>query len=245
MAPFNFFLKGTTPRKGNRLLGCLLGTLIIPAALIASCTLPETGRFSETRSLVDDSREGKYRTIAVFVENLQGSEQRQAEERVVAELRAAGITAERGEAVYQKRTKALSEAEKATLIQKTFEAVLYVSVVEAGESEKPVDADHNSREINFYHHSSGLNGFLKSDGRTTFEITDAIRRKYILKPDGTVYEPVLAIKTNSDLQDTKTTVRVWTAETVVSEGLSGTTRDALFQSVSKQIVDRLRSDKAI
>ena len=68
---------------------------------------------------------------------------------------------------------------------------------------------------------------------------------YIIKPDGSVYQSMLILKTNADLQDTQTAKQVWTSETISSGNAKTTNMAALFNQAAQQIVTKMREASAI
>src|ERR1700733_13573982 len=90
--------------------------------LLVGCTA------SETRSIVSATPSTKYRTMAVFIENSDGADRQVIERYVIAALNQEGVEAKSSSEIFEPSRK-LSNQEKASLIQKNFDAVLYVIVV--------------------------------------------------------------------------------------------------------------------
>lgn len=219
---------------GRFVLKLLKSVFIVAfALLLAGCAA------SETSSLVskDDIPAGKYKKIAVFIENLNESEQTAAEKIVVSTFQNSGVNATSGSAVFTGRGK-LSEKAKAAIVQNEFDAVLYLKMVEKGVTEEVVSgASHNGGMIVFQ--KAIIPGFNASFA------TDIGTDGYILKPDGSVYQPMLALKTKADLQDTKSAKQVWEAETIASVNAKFSSMESLFTQASNQIVEKMRADGAI
>lgn len=197
------------------------------ALLLAACAA------SETRSLVSsgDIPASKYKKVAVFIENLEDSERPAAEQIVVTTLRNAGVNAVSGPDVFKKRGK-LSEQIKASIVQKEFDAVLYLTVIEKGPVDEMVpNAFFDGQMINY---DFGIMA-------VGHNVTDM----YTIGQDGRVYKPMLALKTKVDVQDTKSAKNVWTSETISSGHAKTTNMRTLFDQASKQIVAKMREDSAI
>jgi hypothetical protein len=198
---------------------------------------------SETRSIVSSDLAGnKYRRIAVFVENSNpmspsrplgahtfftgSSTDGEIEQKVVAALDGAGVKASGGPAVFNGQT--LSNQVKATVIQKNFDAVLYVAVVTNGKVTTRVEgASHNGQ-------------YLFLPGADPEPIDDTIAGMYDLRSDGSVWGSVPTFQAKCDLQDTKTNKVVWSSETITTGGTL-----VVLSRASEQIVSKMRSDGAI
>jgi hypothetical protein len=203
--------------------------------LLAGCA----GAVSETRSLVskNDLSASKYHRVAVFIENLGDSERAAAEQIVVSTLQNVGVNAANGPDVLDGRG-ALTENEKASIVQREFDAVLYMAVLEKGVVEELVPgASHNNGYVVF--HRDIVPGFGASFA------TDIGTDGYILKPDGSVYKPILALKIKVDLQDTKTAKEVWTSETIASGDAKDSSMNDMFGRATQQITEKMRVDGAI
>jgi hypothetical protein len=188
---------------------------------------------SETRSLVskDDIPASKYKKLAVFIENLDDAERPAAEQIVCSTLQNAGVNAVSGPDVFKGRGK-LSEKVKASIVQKEFDAVLYLTVIEKGAVEELVpNAFFDGQMIQY-------NMGIVTVGHN---LTDM----YVIHPDGSVYQPMLALKIKVDIQDTKSAKEVWSSETISSGNAKTTTMPALFTQASNQIVAKMREDSAI
>jgi hypothetical protein len=205
---------------------------------LAGCAASETSSFVSA----NDIPVNKYHHIAVFVENVEGAEQSGAEQIIISNLTSAGVNADSGTTTINSKGKQLSEKQKALVIQNSFDAVLYVAVMEKGLVEELVPyAEHNGQVITF--HVSVLSGLL--DLGTTVPIDENTNARFVLKEDGSVYQRVFALKTKSDLQDTKTAKQVWTAETISSGNATVTNMNIVFVGASKQIVEKMQADHAI
>ena len=210
---------------------------------------------SETRSIVSksDLPAHKYQKIAVFVEE-PGSSPRSSrttgpsvnigngqisffiptggttasateiEQKVLSALGSAGVVASSGPSVFKQQN--LSDQAKALIIQKEFQAVLYVTVEHGMSEENRTPASHDGTNVTFD------NGEVKPIS----ELSDA----YKLKPDGSVYYVYPVVKMKSDLQDTKTNKLVWSAETIASGGTL-----VLSSKASEELVGKMRADGAI
>lgn len=196
-------------------------------ALVAACAS------SETRSLVskDDIPASKYQNVAVFVENLDGGERSKAEQIIVSALKNAGVNATSGLDAFKGRG-TLSDKAKADLIQRQFDAVLYLTVLENAVVEERVpnaffdgqNIQYNMGIVTVSHNVTGL---------------------YDVQSDGSVYQPILALKTKADVQDTKSAKQVWTSETISTGNAKTTSMSALLVQASNQIVAKLQEDSAI
>jgi hypothetical protein len=212
------------------MMGRLLGRFRIFgfALLLVGCTT------AETRSVVskEDIPDTKYNKVVVFIENLEDNERLPAENIVVSTLQAAGLNAISSTNFFNDAGK-LSEQQKARLVQKEFDAVLYLKVLEKGVFEELVPELRNSDGALVY----SVPGF-------TFA-TDIGTGLYDLKPDGSVYKQLYGLKTQVDLQDTKSAKQVWTSETVATGEAHTSNMSMLFTQASNQIVAKLREDHAI
>jgi len=203
-------------------------SLMFFSFLLAGCAA------SETRSLVsrDDLPASKYKKIAVFIENLDAAERPVAEKIVVSALQNAGVSAASGAEIFGGRGTSLSEKAKASIVQNEFDAVVYLTVVEKGIVEERIPNaffDGQMVQYNF--------GFVTVGHNLT--------ANYIIKPDGSVYQPMLALKTKVDMQDTKSAKEVWTSETISTGSAQITNMPTLFTQASDQIVTKMREDSAI
>ena len=173
----------------------------------------------------------KYKKLAIFIENLDDAERPAAEQIVEATLQNAGVNAVSGPDVFKGRGK-LSEKAKASIVQNEFDAVLYLTVVEKGVVEEPVpNAFFDGQMIQY-------NLGIVTVGHN---LTDM----YVIHPDGSVYQPTLALKLKVDIQDTKSAKEVWSSETISSGNAKTTTMPGLFTQASNQIVAKMREDSAI
>jgi len=209
---------------------------------------------SETRSIVSSSdlSGSKYRRIAVFVEgsdpaksHLSGgvnagngaitlslfiptpsgsAPMAEVEQKIVTAIGGTGAKASSGPALFSGQT--LSNQAKAAILQKGFDAVLYVAVLTNGMREEQVaDASHNGQFVTF--------GAFQPEPIENYGSFD-------YKPDGTVWHNVPTFQAKCDLQDTKTNKVVWSSETIATGGTA-----VLLSRASEQIVAKMRSDGAI
>ena len=220
---------------------------IFVCALLTGCAS------SETRSIVskNDIPANKYQKIALFVEESDSSlrpsqtitsvqiaggaislviptgstsaSAAEIEQNILSALGSAGVAASSGTSLF--KGKELSEKTKALIVQKDYQAVLYVTI-EHGSGEERVDASHDGVDVTFG------TGVVKS-------IND-LGDRYRLKPDGSVYFVHPIVKMKSDLQDTKTNKLVWSAETIASGGPA-----VVSSRASDELVAKMRADGAI
>ena len=190
---------------------------------------------SETRSLVnkDDLPASKYKNVAIFIENLEEAERLGAEQIVLSALQNSGINAVSGQETLKRRGAALTENAKAALIQKQFDAVMYVRVAQKGQIEELIP--------NAYFDGQMVQINVLGIATVGHNLTDL----YIIKPDGSVYQSMVVLKTVADFQDTKTAKQIWTSETISSGNARGTNMAALFTQASRQIVEKLRADNVM
>ena len=220
--------------------------VVLVCALLTACAS------SETRSIVSkaDLPAAAYRRIAVFVENADPARPRSSpsinvsngqisliipapsgsatdaeiEQKIVSAFKSAGVVATSGPDLFKGQK--LSNQAKATLVQKSFDAVLYVNVLTNGmREEQVVGAWHDGQNISIYGETRPL---------------DIYDQKYNLKADGTVWSEVPTFQAKCDLQDTKTNKIVWSSETIATGGTL-----VLLSSASTQIVEKLKVDGAI
>ncbi len=213
---------------------------IIAGLLLVGCSS------IETRSIVSgaDIPASKYSRLALFVENLDETERLNAEQMILPVLKRAGVAAIIGPDIFKGRANKLSEKEKASLVQKEFDAVLYVSILDKGVVEELVpNAQHNGQTITFL--NSQPLGLINFNSSLIIGVDQNTSKMYVLKQDGSVYQLMLALKTRADLQDTQTNKQVWTAETVASGKQTLTNMSQLFTQASQQIVEKMRADGAI
>lgn len=189
---------------------------------------------SETRSVSNpsDIPAGKYRKVALFIENLDESERALAEQIVISALQSVGIPAISSSNLFRNRGPINPNTQASIIRKEGFDAVLYVTVLEKGAAEERVP--------NAYYDGNMVNvsmGFVT----VGHSLTDL----YVVKSDGSVYHPMLAMKTRSELQDVKSAKNVWAAETVATGHARTTNMSALFTQASQQITEKLRADQAI
>ena len=172
--------------------------IVFLGLLLAGCAV------SETRSIVDKEHlpATKYQKVALFIEGVDEPERTAAEQIVLSTFQSAGLNTESALAFFAKRGQ-LSDQAKASIIQKQFDAVLYLKVVQKGIAEELVPNARSDGQYIVY--KLGIVNFGA-------EIPEGL----IIKPDGSVYKPSLALHTTVDFQDTKTAQQVWTSETVSS-----------------------------
>jgi hypothetical protein len=218
------------------------------AALVAGCAS------SETRSAVStsDLPATKYQRVAVFVEypnpvgptlspgvavangavalTISGpsgsATDAEIEQKIVAALKSVGIDSSTGLALFQGQK--LSDQAKASIIQKNFDAVLYVTVLTNGMRERPEPGAYfDGRNVVY---STGV----------VVPIGQAQGAGISVKADGSVWGQVPTFQAKCDLQDTKTNKIVWSSETIATGGTL-----VLLSQASDQIVRQLRADGAI
>jgi hypothetical protein len=207
---------------------------------------------SETRSIgsSSDLSVNKYRRIAVFVENSDPAKPRaspslqanngglvlfipaptgsstdaEIEQKIVSALDGAGAKASSGPVLFTGQS--LNNQAKATILQKGFDAVLYVAVLMNGMREERVaGASHNGQFVKFANwEPEPIENYASFDYR----------------PDGTVWNNVPTFQAKCDLQDTKSNKVVWSSETIATGGTA-----VLLSRASDQIVAKMRSDGAI
>jgi hypothetical protein len=202
------------------------------AILLAACCLLGCAS-SETRSVVskDDIPVSKYKKVALFIENLDEADRSAAEKTVVSTLQNAGVNAVSGSDVFKGRGE-LSEKAKASIVQKQFDAVLYLTVEQRGIIEELIpNAFFDGQMIQY-------NLGILTVGH---DMTDL----HVIRSDGSVYEQKLTLKTKVDLQDTKSAKTVWISETISSGSTKTTNMATLFNQAANQIVAKMREDSTI
>lgn len=209
---------------------------------------------SETRSIVSksDLPATRYQRIAVFVEDSNpvgptpspglavsngaisffipapsgSATDAEIEQKIVSGLKSAGIVASSGPALFTGQT--LSDQAKASIIQKGFDAVLYVIVLTNGMREQPVsDASCDGQNVSFSNGDSYSVAYAEGSG-------------FSCKGDGSVWHNIPTFQAKCDLQDAKTNKIVWSSETIATGGTL-----VLLSRASDQIIEKLRSDGAI
>jgi hypothetical protein len=202
--------------------------IVVAASLLAACAV------SETRSVVStaDIPAAKYARVAVFIENLDEAERPIAEGLVVSALKGAGVDAVSGNNFLKRRDPNLTETAKALLVQKEFDALLYVKVVDKGVSEERIEQAWFDGKM--VHYNIGI-----------LTVANNVTDPYVIKPDGSVYRAMLVLKTQSELQDTKSAKVVWSGETVSSGYAKASNMTLLFDQASKQIIEKMRTDSAV
>jgi hypothetical protein len=207
------------------------------AVLLGGCAAAETRSIVDTASLPSK----QYRSIAIFLENFDEADRPLAEAAIQNSFQTFSIRVASGVALFEGRQ--LDDPAKAKLIQKDFDAVLYVRTSEKGITEQRMEnLVFNGEDVIYV--AGGIPWYsLKTD-------------HYIIKPDGSVYKPIIAAKLKSDLQDTKTNLQVWSSETIVTGdadkfgnpgGVSGLPVDysTMLVTASKQIVEKMHGDHII
>jgi hypothetical protein len=206
---------------------------------------------SETRSIVSSDLNGnKYRSIAVFVENSDpakptaspsfqanngtfvlfiptptgSSTDAEIERKVVTAMGGVGVRASSGPALFNEQT--LNNKAKANILQKNFDAVLYVTVLTNGMREEPIGGAY----------FDGQNVVFQTGVVTPLDQLTGVS----VKADGGVWGQVPTFQAKCDLQDTKTNKIVWSSETIASGGTA-----VLLSRAADQIVAKMRSDGAI
>lgn len=203
--------------------------------LIFLCAVVLTGcAASETRSVVskDELPASKHRKVALFIEKLNQPESQATEQIVIAALQKAGGNAESGANIFARRGM-LTEQAKAKVVQKEFDAVIYLTVLEKGIFAEIVPNAWSDGQTITY----SMLGLL--------EVSHNVTDLYVVRSDGTVYQQMLTLKMKVDLQDTKTAKQVWTSETVSSGNVRLTNMDVLFGEASQQITEKMKTDNAI
>ena len=201
---------------------------------------------SETRSVVskEDLPGSRYQRLAVFIENLDEGESALAEQVVVSALQGAGIHAVDGPGLLRSRGTKLSEKDKARIVQKEFDAVLYLTVLDKGLAEELVpNAQHDGESITFSNSLFGAFGLVNATFVTN--ITTPTNERFVLKDDGTVYARKLVLKTRADLQDTKSAKPIWSSETISSGDAGLSNMNLLFSQAAQQIIEKMRADGVI
>jgi hypothetical protein len=213
--------------------------LLFAIAGLAACAANDP---AETRSIVTATPSTKYRAIAVFIENSKANDRQAIEQSVIAALNHQGVDAKSSSEIFAAMGTA-NKQEKADRLQKLFDAVLYVNVMQAGPTEERMENLFYDGQFIVFH----TKGFAWASYPSSMG-------DYIIKPDGSVFKPALGIQLRSDLQDTKTNLQVWSAETIVTgeiptrnsagpENSSG--MHALFDKAVEQLVEKMRTDNAI
>lgn len=206
--------------------------ILIGVALISGCVSADT---NSTLSR-EDVRAGGYRRVLVFLENVSDEERAAAEKSITSAFAATGVQAKSGAVLF--RGSKLSEQRKTEIVQRDFDAVLYINV----QSRAP------SIQV----------PLAKVDGNVVHIPTpfgDTITRpaeNYVIASDGGVYRTV-DLQSRAELQDTKSAKVVWASNvntaaghTMVSGGrqVVGGTLGQL-EEVARQLVTRMRSDQII
>lgn len=223
------------------------------AILLCVCLLAACAN-SETRSTVSksDLPGTKYQRIAVFVEDSNpagpapspglavsngtisflipaptgSATDAEIEQKIVTGLKGSGIASSSGPALFQGQK--LTDQAKASIIQKNFDAVLYVTVLTNGMREIPAEG------ASF----DGQNIVYQTGVVTPLDQAEAGGMS--VKADGSVWRTIPTFQAKCDLQDTKTNKIVWSSETIATGGTP-----VLLSKASEQIVGQLRTDGAI
>ena len=212
--------------------------LLSVAVMLAACN---TVSNSETAVSKADVPVGKYRQIAVFVENLEAAERAAAEQQVVSALQSANVNAVSGNGLLASAGANLSDAAKVKAIRaRGVDAVLYVKVQRSTES-----------QINNARWDRGRILLLQEDG----EVQEVSAIGYRVAPDGKVYQKSKSVVAISELQDINSAKLVWTGTTSTAPEYSllimginvgsGHSESSLFVLAAKEIVAKMRADGAI
>lgn len=174
----------------------------------------------------------KYHKIVLFVENLSDAERSAAEQIVVGTLRDSGIEAVSSSEVFKTQKDLSANAQGAFIRKQGFDAALYVTVLEKGSEEEQIEGawfDAGNNEM----HIDPIGGIA------------ATLRGYVVKPDGSVYYTNWTLKTRSELQDVQSAKQVWVSETAAVGHGNFSNMNLVFSQAAKQIVEKMRADKAI
>ena len=164
--------------------------------------------------------------ISLVISTNASATDEEIERKIVSALGNAGIQASGGPTLFSGQT--LSGRAKAAILQKGFDAVLYVSIVTNGRLTTLIEgASHDGQ-------------YLYRVGTDPEPINDTIVGMFDLKPDGSVWRDVPTFHAKCDLQDTKTNKIVWSSETITTGGSL-----VVLSRASDQIVEKMRSDGAI
>jgi hypothetical protein len=219
-----------TPALGETGMRVVWAVLLL--SLLGACSNVET-RTLVTKS---DLPNNGYRRVVIFVENISADAPRgtglisyrpynkaDIQEPVIEKLKSAGVVASQGEDSFS--AKSLSNQQKAQIIQKNFDAVLYINVLVNDKREELIEnARHDGRTV-----------WVWGEARPVEDVP-----LLILKPDGTVWNSHPTLQLRADIQDTKTNKTVWSAETIATGGTA-----VLNTRVAEDIVQRLRADGVI
>jgi hypothetical protein len=188
---------------------------------------------SETRSVVNpaDIPPSRYKKIVLFVENIEGRERAGAEQVVSKTFQDAGINTVPSSEVFG-GTKLDANTQGQRIRKAGFDAALFLNVAQKGAFEERVENAYFDGEM-----IQITMGFVT----VGHNVTDF----YLIKPDGSVYYPMLVLKAQSELQDVKSGKQVWAAETIASGHAQTTNMTMVFTQAAKQIVDKMRADQAI
>jgi hypothetical protein len=211
--------------------------ILLFGALLAGCV---TATDSQVAVSPNDIPVAKYKRVAVFVENMTGTERAPAEQTIVSTLQSSGVNAVSGNGLLNSRGN-LSDSQKIRkLKEQSIDALLYVKV------------QMSSQQLVGNARTDGQLVYLTNDDGTEDAVGPA---GYILNADGSVHRISNTLVTRSELQDLKSAKLVWTADTVTSPqyqiavmGIpigNGTTSTSLFTEAAREIVSKMRSAHAI
>jgi hypothetical protein len=187
---------------------------------------------SETRSVASsaDIPASRYKKVVLFIENLDDRERPAAEAMISKTLTDAGVNVAASSEVFDAKLDPNSQGQR---IRKAgFDAALFVKVAQKGIFEEQIENAYFDGQM------IQMNMGLITVGHNVTEF-------YSIRPDGSVYQPMLVLKTQSELQDVKSGKQVWAGETIASGHARTTNMSVVFAQAAKQIVEKMRADQAI
>lgn len=188
----------------------------------------------ETSSVVSaaDLPANRFRNVVVFVENINPAEQLVAEQSIASRLKSSGVRAISSLEVFN-YSRALDDDQKAAIIRdQKIEAALFVTLVRLQQVSTPVpDVTYSD---GMFH---GGNSFFQWHSTHSLE--------YSVDAQGQVVKETVLVVTQSVLQDVMTAKQVWAAETSASVNAKYGDPAGLFDLASRQLVAKMRADRAI
>jgi hypothetical protein len=205
--------------------------------LLPGCAYSPPEVSTQSVSSVSGNPAVRYRSLVVFVENVDSGAQLGAEEAIAAALRKSGVQAKSSLEVFN-YSRSVDDITKAKMIRSQgFDGVLFVTLVRAETATKPAPGIYQST----------LNGAPVLCGSWSGgqwckspQLTE-----YSLDAQGQVVVATAIVVTQSTLEDVKTAQRVWASETTATANLKFGTASNLYELAAGNVVAKLRQDRVI
>lgn len=214
----------------------LIAAAISLTALLGGCAEIVSNTASSVSA--SDIKPGKYKKIAIFVENTEDADRINFEVAAASSLQRAGLEGKSSFELFNYSKLRFNPDQQAQMVRdNNFDSALYVTVAQKALLQEPVAVESTMvlGDQRLICRRNAIGQICSSPASTSF-----------FGPDGRLFRQVVTLLLKAELQDIVSGKQVWTAETSISfEGNNFGAIATLFDRAMRELSARMRIDGVI